>query len=36
VIRVGWVVSLLGIAYFLIRRLEDAVSKFLVGTNEAA
>jgi adenylate cyclase len=33
-VRVGWVVSVLGIAYFLTRRFEEAVPKFLMGINE--
>ncbi len=33
-VRVGSVVSGLGIAYFLTRRFEEAVPKFLLGINE--
>lgn len=33
-VRVGWVVSVLGIAYFLTLRFEEAVPKFLMGINE--
>ncbi|MGE4047332.1 MAG: winged helix-turn-helix domain-containing protein [Acetobacteraceae bacterium] len=33
-VRVGWVVSVLGIAYFLTRRFEEAVPKFLLGITE--
>ena len=33
-VRVGWVVSVLGIAYFLTRRFEEAVPKFLMGISE--
>ena len=33
-VRVGWVVSVLGIAYLLTRRFEEAVPKFLMGISE--
>jgi adenylate cyclase len=33
-IRVGWVVSVLGIAYFLTRRFEEAIPKFLIAIQE--
>ncbi len=33
-VRVGWVVSVLGIAYFLTRRFEAAVPTFLLAIQE--